>query len=268
MKKESPKHVNLTSHEFLDKIFAESGTYKHSHYFYYAQSVSLDLPSDIIKDILPNDQFIVKEKWNANATEPSKSLVWIGEANVTTHLHHDWSHNFHVQIKGRKQFLLFPPSQWRYLYLYPFLHPHGTKCQVNPDDVDFARFPQARNARGYVVELEAGEALYIPPLWFHHVKSLENSISVSMWSSTAESSLMKQLMAEGVPFSSDWDDEQKTFACLLFTKQVVIAVKSLDQDLGMGEEEGNDVPLGEDEDEEDYALAYLALVTKGDSIFL
>jgi hypothetical protein len=32
-------------------------------------------------------------------------------------------HNFYVQLKGSKRFLLWPPEQIEAMYLYPFLHP-------------------------------------------------------------------------------------------------------------------------------------------------
>ena len=31
------------------------------------------------------------------------------------------------------------------------------------------------------VELQVGEMLFIPKLWWHHVRTLENSIAVNFW---------------------------------------------------------------------------------------
>lgn len=39
-------------------------------------------------------------------------------------------HNFFAQLQGRKAFKLFPPSAWRQLHVYPFLHPSHAQCQV------------------------------------------------------------------------------------------------------------------------------------------
>jgi hypothetical protein len=49
---------------------------------------------------------------------------------------------------------------------------------------DFARFPRFREALAHarVAELEPGDALYLPPLWWHHVASLERfNMLVNYW---------------------------------------------------------------------------------------
>ncbi|CAE7300828.1 hif1an [Symbiodinium sp. CCMP2592] len=53
---------------------------------------------------------------------------------------------------------------------------------VDLDAPDGDRFPGWQNAKGYMVELEPGEALYIPPYWWHHVQSLTpETTSMAMW---------------------------------------------------------------------------------------
>jgi hypothetical protein len=49
---------------------------------------------------------------------------------------------------------------------------------------DFARFPRFREAlaSAMVAELEPGDAIYIPPLWWHHVEALDAiNILVNYW---------------------------------------------------------------------------------------
>merc|ERR1719453_1702736 len=53
---------------------------------------------------------------------------------------------------------------------------------VDLDAPDGGRFPRWRGAQGYVVELEPGDALYIPPFWWHHVQSITpETTSMAMW---------------------------------------------------------------------------------------
>ncbi len=55
---------------------------------------------------------------------------------------------------------------------------------VRLDQPDFERFPQFRAALAAAVtaELAAGDALFIPPLWWHHVESLEPfNLLVNYW---------------------------------------------------------------------------------------
>jgi len=49
----------------------------------------------------------------------SHAVIWMGHKGVIAQTHYDQSHNFHTAIVGRKRFLLYPPSYWRYLYLFP-----------------------------------------------------------------------------------------------------------------------------------------------------
>jgi hypothetical protein len=44
------------------------------------------------------------------------------------------------------------------------------------------KFPEFfENAKYIEVELKVGEMLFIPKLWWHHVRTLENSIAVNFW---------------------------------------------------------------------------------------
>lgn len=111
--------------------------------------------------------------------------VWIGNA-VTVAAHHDPSENIAVVAVGRRRFTLFPPEQIANLYMGPFERtPAGTTISlVDFDAPDFERFPGFADAlkEARVVDLEAGDALYIPYMWWHHVRSLDRlNILVNYW---------------------------------------------------------------------------------------
>jgi ribosomal protein L16 Arg81 hydroxylase len=57
--------------------------------------------------------------------------------------------------------------------------PNG--CRVDVDHPDHARFPRLREAEMFVAELGPGDVIYIPRGWWHHVRTLELSISVNFW---------------------------------------------------------------------------------------
>ena len=61
---------------------------------------------------------------------PGQINYWFGGTNVTAHTHYDTSHNLHVLIHGRKKFLIFPPSAYGQLSLYPCLHQLYRQTQV------------------------------------------------------------------------------------------------------------------------------------------
>ncbi|RYG01699.1 MAG: cupin-like domain-containing protein, partial [Caulobacteraceae bacterium] len=100
-----------------------------------------------------------------NAVEPR---VWIGNA-VTVAAHHDPSENIACVVAGKRRFTLFPPEQVANLYMGPFeLTPAGAAISMvdfdAPDLTRFPRFAEAMKA-ALVVDLEPGDALYIPYLW-------------------------------------------------------------------------------------------------------
>ena len=102
--------------------------------------------------------------------------LWAGN-RVVTPAHFDASHNLAVVACGRRRFTLFPTDQVANLYIGPLdFAPTGAAITLaRPDQPDFERHPRLREAlaNALVAELEPGDALYMPPLWWHQVESLE-----------------------------------------------------------------------------------------------
>jgi hypothetical protein len=107
--------------------------------------------------------------------------VWVGPAETVTPLHIDLAHNFFVQIEGRKRFTLFDPSQATALGFPSYRMPKLTQTELNLDSPDLRRFPAFASARRVVVDLEPGDALFLPHSWWHHVRALDPAVSLSHW---------------------------------------------------------------------------------------
>lgn len=58
--------------------------------------------------------------------------------------------------------------------------------KVDLDDIDEVEFPKISDLEFVDCILEEGEMLYIPPKWWHYVRSLTTSFSVSFWWSAGE----------------------------------------------------------------------------------
>lgn len=105
--------------------------------------------------------------------------AWFGPAGTVSPAHTDPYHNLLAQVVGAKAVRLFSPEQT------PCLYPHRglmrNNSRVDPKAPDLARFPLFAHARPLHCVLGAGEILYIPPLWWHHIESLSVSFSVSFW---------------------------------------------------------------------------------------
>ncbi|KAM8737779.1 bifunctional peptidase and (3S)-lysyl hydroxylase JMJD7 isoform 2-T2 [Acanthopagrus schlegelii] len=52
---------------------------------------------------------------------------------------------------------------------------------LDPLDPDLEQYPQYRRARPLRCSVKAGEMLYLPSLWFHHVQQSHGCIAVNFW---------------------------------------------------------------------------------------
>ena len=103
--------------------------------------------------------------------------LWIGN-RVIVSAHHDMFSNIAVVVAGKRRFTLFPPDQVANLHLGPFeFTPAGTPVSlIDFDNPDLARFPGFDRAleTAQVADLVPGDAIYIPYMWWHHVRSLDD----------------------------------------------------------------------------------------------
>jgi histone arginine demethylase JMJD6 len=97
--------------------------------------------------------------------------IYIGPEGSLSALHRDYwnTHGYLAQIQGRKRAILFSPEDSEFLY----------GGQVDPERPDFERFPLFDRATAYECVIEPGDTLLTPANWWHHVRGLEKSITVS-----------------------------------------------------------------------------------------
>lgn len=126
-----------------------------------------ELRSDVDFSLL--DQFKLK----------ASTSGWVGPKGTVTGYHVDWGDNILAQIQGRKELHLAPPAATPNMYPGKKFDQGTTISDVNMDEFDASRFPRFLEVEHHRVVLNPGEMVFIPRGWWHHVRSLDPSISVS-----------------------------------------------------------------------------------------
>jgi hypothetical protein len=100
------------------------------------------------------------------------------DSKVFMHYDIDYANILHFHFHGKKQCILFPPSQSQYLYKVP--HALISREDINFNAPDYEKFPALKMAEGYITELQHGEALYMPEGYWHQMTYLTAGFSMSL----------------------------------------------------------------------------------------
>jgi Cupin-like domain len=125
---------------------------------------------NFVDDLVPALSPTLRQVFEWTATRPYWA-VYLGPAGSFSPLHFDYwkTYAYLAQIQGRKKAILFSPEDSDFLY----------DGQVDPERPDLERFPLFDRATAYECLIEPGETLLMPADWWHWVKGLEKSITVS-----------------------------------------------------------------------------------------
>lgn len=106
--------------------------------------------------------------------------AWLGPKGTISPMHYDNKQNLLCQVFGTKRIILARPEDTHNLYPHDGEMLHNTS-QIDAESLDFEHFPRTANVKFYELTLCKGEMLYIPSKWWHYVRSLSKSFSVSFW---------------------------------------------------------------------------------------
>uniref|UniRef100_A0A2A4JHT5 Bifunctional peptidase and (3S)-lysyl hydroxylase JMJD7 n=1 Tax=Heliothis virescens TaxID=7102 RepID=A0A2A4JHT5_HELVI len=210
----TPCEVKMTMSQFLDGLKE-----KKENYIQYIQTQNSNLTTDfpeLLADVFTEIPFASE----AFDKVPDAVNFWLGDERAVTSMHKDPYENIYCVIDGHKDFILIPPTDLPFVPYkrYPqaeFRYEDG-KWDIVPaapiemgkqtdtgqelgldEDLDHAeglpwisidplapnltKYPEYKKAHAYSVRLKKGDCLYLPSLWFHHVRQSHGCIAVNYW---------------------------------------------------------------------------------------
>lgn len=111
------------------------------------------------------------------------ATLWVGSNGQVVNLHYDDFLTFICMADGVKRVTMFSPDLLANIYQAPF--DRMIECAqvslVRLLEMDLKRYPLLEQAlpQAQMVELQPGEVLLIPPMWWHHVESFGLNVMVN-----------------------------------------------------------------------------------------
>jgi hypothetical protein len=120
------------------------------------------------------DDFNLDERYMGPDPHRNQAFLWFGPGGTVTPLHHDALNVLFNQVYGWKHLILIPSLQINRVY-----NNIGVYSAVDPLNPDLDQYPSFAGAEQLHIDVGPGQSVFIPAGWWHHVESLETSISIS-----------------------------------------------------------------------------------------
>ncbi|MCD0487718.1 cupin-like domain-containing protein [Pedobacter sp. MC2016-14] len=125
------------------------------------------------------DDYIAPKNLMGGFLDSYPNMFFGGKGSVTfLHYDIDLAHIFHTHFNGRKHVILFENKWKERLYQIPFATYALEDYDV--EQPDFDRFPGLAGVKGTEVFLEHGDTLFMPTGYWHWMKYLDGSFSISL----------------------------------------------------------------------------------------
>jgi hypothetical protein len=185
---------------FIDEVLAS--TPDHPAPYLRNEELNVVFP-EIADEILPLPSYLKPNWLNRHFGPPEAKVlhrmgqgeIYIGGAGRSFPVvHWDFMHTnaFLMQLYGRKQYFVYAPDQTPFMYQVK-----GDPNRSAIDSVehpDLEKFPLFAQAQGYSFTLDPGEMLFIPCGWWHTVRMVSTSITISV--NTANAANWSELRQE------------------------------------------------------------------------
>ncbi|XP_035827441.1 bifunctional peptidase and (3S)-lysyl hydroxylase Jmjd7 isoform X2 [Aplysia californica] len=191
-----PEERKMSLSGFLDILSSPDKDRTNGVFYIQKQNSNLeDEFSSIMEDVHP---FSWAEEVFGKG--PDATNFWMGDERAVTSMHKDPYENLYCVVSGHKDFLLLPPTDLPYLPYekYPAASykenedgkfeiidevdsPEVPWINIDPLNPDLEKYPNYAKAQPMTCRVKAGQMLYLPSLWFHHVRQSHGCIAVNFW---------------------------------------------------------------------------------------
>ncbi|KAI0242746.1 Lysine-specific demethylase JMJ30 [Lamellibrachia satsuma] len=109
------------------------------------------------------------------------AIVWMSGGGTQSVLHSDGMENINCLLDGHKQLIMMDKRQ-KQLVEADQWDEDGTYSRVDVTKVDLHQFPSLGRVPWWNAEMDKGDCLYIPPRWYHAVKSSgPRNLAANLW---------------------------------------------------------------------------------------
>jgi hypothetical protein len=105
-------------------------------------------------------------------------MLFFGGKDSYTFMHYDIDLANIFHFHGKKEIILFDQQQNDFLYKIP--HSLITREDIDFSNPDFDKWPALKKAKGFITNLEHGNVLYIPEVYWHYMKYITPGFSMSL----------------------------------------------------------------------------------------
>lgn len=119
-------------------------------------------------------------------------FFWYGPAGTVTPIHHDLTNNFMAQVRGSKRVKIISPNDSPYVY-------NNQHCfsPVDLENIDLAQFPDMAKVNVIDVDIHPGDLFFLPVGWWHHVRGLTLSLTMTFTNFVYDNDFYSQYTTEG-----------------------------------------------------------------------
>jgi len=174
----------MTINEFFEKYVLNSEHASEGQHpievGYLAQHQLFNQIPQLHEDIIVPDYCALSSCEDDDEESEVDINAWFGPSGTVSPLHRDEKRNLLAQVVGAKYVRLYHPQMTYGLYPHTS-HLLTTTSQVDVENPDLSQFPLFEGVTFSDCVLREGDMLYIPPMYWHYIRSLSISFSVSFW---------------------------------------------------------------------------------------